>query len=377
MSIRTAIRGKLIARVVTGLAASLAVVTAASGTAHAAPPDPPDPPPSGTIAGSVHFTGCPVSPTSVVIRVREKFFHFDNRITPAANGTFAVEVPRGEYTITPLSEPCPAGRWSPPAPTVQVLAGKTVTVDFRYEMPAKTVKFTPAELVDAVQSPLAGALLRVNGFDPDGSSSHFKASDSTLTIADLPTFRFTAPMHHKDLRSCHLLVCVGIGEANWYVNDVRLDHTTTSFDHGWNVNAFLESGGRELKGFFKSPTTFLVEVDDLMPDINVDNGVAAVRIVPVVANSALTYAVKSSSFDAQIQATGPCNVGVVDVCDDIASYKETVKTQFAGHVADALNSDAARLAINLKIAEKVAAHGLDRVDSLGFDPAGNLILGQF
>jgi hypothetical protein len=74
MSRRTASRGKLIARVVVGLAASFGVVTAVSATAHAAPPDPPDPPPSGTIAGTVRLTGCNISPTSVVIRVRDKFF---------------------------------------------------------------------------------------------------------------------------------------------------------------------------------------------------------------------------------------------------------------------------------------------------------------
>jgi hypothetical protein len=377
MSIRTAIQGKRITRVVVGLAASLSVVTAVSATAHAAPPDPPDPPPSGTIAGTVRLTGCNVSPANIVVRVREKFFHFDSRITTAANGTFTVEVPRGEYTITPLTQPCPAGRWSPPAATVQVLAGRTVTADFRYQMPTKTLMFTPAELVDAVQSPLAEASLRVNGFDPDGLFSHFKADDSTLTIAGLPTFRFTAPMHNEALQTCHLLVCVKFGDANWYVNDVRLDHTTTSFDHGWTVNAFLESGGRELKGFLKAFTTALVEVDDLMPDINVDNGVATVRIVPAVADGALTYTVASSTFDAQIQATGPCTLTSVDLCDEIASYKQTVKTQFAGHVADALNSDTARAAINFKIALKVSSGGLSRVDTFGFDPAGNLILGQF
>src|SRR5690348_10582181 len=80
MSIRTAIQGKRITRVLVGLAASLSVVTAVSATAHAAPPDPPDPPPSGTIAGTVHLTGCNVSPANIVVRVREKFFHFDNRI---------------------------------------------------------------------------------------------------------------------------------------------------------------------------------------------------------------------------------------------------------------------------------------------------------
>jgi hypothetical protein len=360
-----------------GLAASLTVVTAGAATAHAAPPDPPDPPPSGTIAGSVRLTGCNVSPTNIVIRVRETSFHFDNRITPAANGMFTVEVPRGEYTITPLTQPCPAGRWSPPASTVQVLAGRTVTTGFRYEMPTTTAKFTPAELVDAVQSPLASASLRVNGFDPDGSTSHFKPADSTFTIVDLPTFRFTAPMHTKALRTCHLLLCVGIGDANWYVNDVQLDHTTTSFDHGWTINAFLESGGRELKGFLKSPLTALFEVDDLMPDINVDNGVATVRIVPALSDGVLSYTVASSTFDAQIQATGPCNVSSVDVCDEIASYTQTVKTQFAGHVADAVNSDTARTAINLKIALEVSSRGLSRVDSFGFDSAGNLILGQF
>jgi hypothetical protein len=382
MSRRTAIAGKLLGRVfVTGLAASLAFMTAAVGTAHALPPDPPEPPPSGTIGGSVRLTDCNVSPTNVVIRVAEKLHRFDNLIKPSANGTLTVEVPRGEYTITPLTKPCPAGRWSPPASTVQVLAGSKVTVNFRYEMPTKTATFTPTELADAVQSQLARAALRVNGFAPGISLDHSKPNDSILTIGDLPTFKFTAPRHHKTLQSCHLGLCIPLGDANWYVNDIRLDHATTSFDHGWTVNAFFESLGRELKGFYKSPIPFTPEVDNLMPDINVDFGVATVRIVPIVSDGALTYDVKSSSFDAQIQATGPCNLttgfGSIDVCDEIASYKQSVKTQFAGHVAAALNSDTARAAINLTIAQQVSSRGLSRVDTIGFDPAGNLILGQF
>jgi hypothetical protein len=158
---------------------------------------------------------------------------------------------------------------------------------------------------------------------------------------------------------------------------MRLDHTTTTFDHGWTVNGFLESGDRELKGFFKAPFTLNREVDDLMPDINVDNGVATVRLVPIVANGALTYGLESSSFDAQVQATGPCGLSFADVCDDIASYKQSVKTELAGHVTGALISDTARLAINLTIAQHVSDHGLSRVDTLDFDAAGNLILGEF
>ena len=45
------------------------------------------------------------------------------------------------------------------------------TTAFRYEMPPTTVSFAPAELVGGVQSALASASLRVNGFDPGHASA--------------------------------------------------------------------------------------------------------------------------------------------------------------------------------------------------------------
>src|SRR3954447_22095541 len=97
-------------------------------------------------------------------------------------------------------------------------------------------------------------------------------------------------------------------------------------------------------------------------------GRSVVRKVVDRSNGALDYHVVSSSFDANIDATGPCSVAGVDVCGEVSDYRDSITSAFASDAASARDSPVAHAAIDGVLAQQATNAGLTRVDNVLVDP---------
>jgi hypothetical protein len=349
------VKPRLTRTLTAGLVAGAALI-AMAGSAVALPPPGDPPPPAGdpvyAISGRVTVKNCPgITPDRVTVTAMPTNISSDGGgvTRPSSTGTYTIGgLYREKHTVSVRLDPglvCPYARWS--ATSLSVLAPSTTT-NFTYSGPALIKKVNGNILAATLQSKLSGVGLHLDDFGPQVGQSHQQDLASSLTWGGV-SYPFTIPEIQYNLEKC-LIVCVDIGQARFYVNDMDL----MSANFSWFGPNFLgklafESGGREVQGWYTDATTGIVS-DGLMPDVNIDNAQLTASFLPTAINGQLSYNVGSVTLAASIQATGGCDILGIDPCNFFTNYKARVATEIQNAVKAKL-SDAS--------VKKFAADALD------------------
>jgi hypothetical protein len=209
------------------------------------------------------------------------------------------------------------------------------------EPPGQDVRVPTQLLVTVINNVLPGTQLHLNNFGPKHGKSWHKPNDSFVKLPPLlggNQFVFNLPEGVKDL-DCGIL-CPDAGDAKFYVQDWNLNTAQV----GWQSPTFklslsMESNGREIKGFH---TGALSLGDNGVPDVEINNARMDVYLRPIAANGKLSYTITSVDFNANIQATGACNIFGLDICNPLFGYKNTIVSLVETQVRNRLNDQALR-----------------------------------
>ncbi|NDJ18202.1 hypothetical protein [Myxacorys almedinensis] len=208
------------------------------------------------------------------------------------------------------------------------------------EPPGQDVRVPAQLIVPLVNNAIRGTQLHLNNFGPKRGKSWHKPNDSFVRLPQTlggNEFRFNVPEGVKDL-DCGFF-CPDMGDAKFYVQDWNLN----SLQVGWQRPTFklsllMESAGREIKGFHTGALASLG--DNGVPDVEINNARMDVFLRPIASNGRLSYAVTQVGFNANIQATGACNIFGVDICNPLFGYKNTIVSLVETQVRARLNDPA-------------------------------------
>lgn len=209
------------------------------------------------------------------------------------------------------------------------------------EPPGQDVRVPVQLIVTVINNVLPGTQLHLNNFGPKHGKSWHKPNDSFVQLPSAlggNQFGFNVPEGVKDL-DCGLL-CPDAGDAKFYVQDWNL----SSAQVGWQSPTFklsllMESNGREIKGFH---TGALSLGDNGVPDVEINNARMDVYLRPIASNGKLSYNITNVDFNANIQATGACNIFGIDICNPLFGYKNTIVSLVETQVRNRLNDQTLR-----------------------------------
>ncbi len=201
------------------------------------------------------------------------------------------------------------------------------------QAPQKEVRIPTALLASLVESAAGSTQIKLDNYGPrrDNTWLENKSRIKLPTILGGREYRFNIPEYVKDL-DCGLL-CPDLGDAKFYANDVNLDGLQVE----WQQSAFklsltFESGDREIKGHNTGRA-------NIVPDVEMNNTRLDVYLQPIARNGQLSYRVSQTDFDADIQATGGCNIPKLDICNWAFGYKDKITSQIKDQVVSRLNDD--------------------------------------
>lgn len=183
-------------------------------------------------------------------------------------------------------------------------------------------------LVNALNNAAMGTQIHMNNYGADDS---YILLSERLGGSEL---RFSFPTEVLDL-DCGFL-CPDLGDATFYVQDLNLESIQLEWQSpNLKLSLFFESNGREIKGFHSGSIASFG--DNGIPDVEIDNARLDVYLEVVASNGRLTYTVANTAFNANIQATGPCNAFGVDICQGLFHYKDRVVSEIENNVRNRLN----------------------------------------
>ncbi|MCY7273370.1 MAG: hypothetical protein LH702_06395 [Phormidesmis sp. CAN_BIN44] len=208
------------------------------------------------------------------------------------------------------------------------------------EPPGQDVRVPVQLIVPLVNNAIQGTQLHLNNFGAKHGSSWHKANDSFVRLPSTlggSFFPLNVPEGVKDL-DCGIL-CPDLGDAKLYVQDWNLNGLQVDWQSPtFKLGLLMESAGREIKGFHTGALTSLG--DNGVPDVEVDNARMDVYLRPIAANGRLSYTVTRVDFNANIQATGGCNIFGIDICNPLFGYKNTIVSLVETQVRTRLNDSA-------------------------------------
>jgi hypothetical protein len=217
----------------------------------------------------------------------------------------------------------------------------------------------PAPLLSAIANKLVqGSQLRLNNLGPKRGKSWHKANDSYLRLPAQfggGEFRFDLPEKTINL----------VGTAHFYVNDWNLERTEITWQRShFRLSLFLESEGREIKGFH---TGFISLRDGGIPDAEINQARLDIDIKPVVEKGRLSYWVTATNFNASIQATGACKILGFDLCNTLFKYRKELTSQVAAQVQNQLNDPSVRDRVTEALQPALAQLGIGTITELSLN----------
>lgn len=239
--------------------------------------------------------------------------------------------------------------------------------------PPGTEVSLPATLISTlVNNAVQGSQLHLNNFGPKHGNSWHKPNDSYIRLSQPlggTEHRFNLPEKTVDL-DCGTF-CPDLGTGRFYVQDWNLQTVQVAWQRPqFKLSLLFESNGREIKGFHTGSVSL---GDNGLPDANIDNARLDVLIKPVVLNGRLTYQVVSTDFNANIQATGACNVFGIDICKRFFDYKGELTSQVESQVRSRLNDPALRDRIGTVIQPVLTQFGIGTVTKVSVN-GDNLVI---
>jgi hypothetical protein len=333
---------------------------------------PPPPMPSDlTISGRVSVTNCPnVTASDISVDLAGKsrwnsdeFYSVGVTGGPTSFTYSAANVMRGSYVLTPKlrSGACPYGVFSPTTRTTDYfnVANKTISSqNFSYAGPAHVTRIPTTLAVAALNDALSTAKLHLDNFGPAHGASNQLDNGSTASILGLST-TFTIPEYDIDL-DCGL-VCPDLGQGRFYVNEFN----STSVNASWTSRAFavgvgFESVDHEVKGIYTYNDS---RSDNLMPDVEINGARIGFSLAPVAdGHGSITYRRQGDvTFTGSLQATGPCDVFGIDLCDFFGSYKSKITSAVKSGLAAVLDAPAAKAAAATQFRTLLNSLGIGQV----------------
>ena len=360
----------------TGLAVAATAITLMATSAHALPPDDGDPdPPEGShvISGNVSLTNCPgVTRDHITVNARATIRGFEvfGSARASATGAYSItDLPRGSYAVTAKLDPglCRYGEFNPASRQVSAPA---TAVNFTYHGPVKILKVQANLAAAALNAAVQGSEMHLDNYGPRHGQS-FQLDNGSFLRWGGTSYPFSLPEIQYDL-DCGLL-CPDLGQARFYVDRFDL----SSIAVGWGSPSFratlaFESGGPEVKGLYTN-APIGGPYDGLMPDLNIDNASLAVALRPIAEGGRLSYRVSDVALSATIQATGPCDLPLFDVCDFVGDYKARIKSELQNRVRTKLSDPSVRGFAAAALDEYLTGLGMPTVNRV-FIEGDNIVL---
>lgn len=234
----------------------------------------------------------------------------------------------------------------------------------RLESPGIDVSI-PATILSTIANNLVqGSQLHLNNFGSKQGNSWHKPNDSYIRLPQQlggGEHRFNLPEKTVDL-DCGTF-CPDLGTGRFYVQDWNLQTAQVSWQHPqFKLSLVFEGNGREIKGFHTGSISL---GDNGMPDANIDNARLDLFIRPAVLNGRLSYQVASADFNANIQATGACNLRIlgfgIDGCKYLYPYKTELTKQVEAQVRARLNDPALRTQVANAIQPTLNQYGIGTI----------------
>lgn len=235
---------------------------------------------------------------------------------------------------------------------------------------ARTMRIPATLLANVLESSLTGTKMKLHNYGPKHGSSWQLNNASYIQLParlSSQTYRFSLPEVAKNLPW-------PLGHAKVYVNDVNLNRLNVDWSgSALQLQLSFEDSGREIIGkHTKTP-------ESLIPDVQVDNGRATVKLTPIARDGKLSYRLLNRSdvdFTAKMQATGACKIPVVGkICDWLFDYKDRIINEVEGQGRSILNNNAIRGRIENALSDKLRTLGVNEVVSV--QPSGNDIIVRY
>jgi hypothetical protein len=265
-------------------------------------------------------------------------------------GAIALQRPAQAIPDCTGDNPPPICDGRPPRPTPQP----------QPQPPGQDVRIPTQLIVTLLNNALPGTQLHLNNFGSKHGKSWHKPNDSFVKLPPAfggSQFNFNLPEGRKDL-DCGIL-CPDLGDAKFYVQDWNLSNAQV----GWQNSAFklslaMESSGREIKSFHTGRVTL---GDNGIPDVNINNARMDVFLRPIAENGRLSYTITNVDFNADIQATGACNVFGIDICNPLFGYKNTVVSLVETQVRNRLNDPSLRDRVSTAVQPVLNQFGIRQI----------------
>ena len=208
----------------------------------------------------------------------------------------------------------------------------------------KTFHLNTQELAAEVDRLLATAKMRLH---------NHKVQGSYVQLNGL-TFNFQIPRTTVDI-DCGTF-CPDLGDGHFYVNDVNLERADfRAISGGFELSLDLEDAGREVKGYHS------LLGDDGMPDFQMDRPLLKLVSRPVLINRQLGLSFVNSNLTADIQSTGGCNIGGIDICNRIFGTNRKIEKSVEAAALNAMNGGMIQGALRFAIRQYLQSRGINGV----------------
>jgi hypothetical protein len=95
--------------------------------------------------------------------------------------------------------------------------------------------------------------------------------------------------------------------------------------------------------------------------VNINNARMDVFLRPIAENGRLSYTITNVDFNADIQATGACNVFGIDICNPLFGYKNTVVSLVETQVRNRLNDPSLRDRVSTAVQPVLNQFGIRQI----------------
>lgn len=298
--------------------------------------------PMPVLSGSVLVANCNASTSDVIVRLsngrsaqpNSRQLLADGRIRLGYRFAFPLETSSVNLSVSAAMRQgvCSGGSWSPQRAQVNRVPSTAPLLNYAGPV-GHVYRIKGVDLARSLDTTLTSMKMKMNNYQSQSSfiellgfSLPFQVQRTVVDI-DCGTF------------------CPDLGNGYFYLNDINLKSSDVTFEQNYLKFKFnFEDAGREIKGIHSALG------DNGMPDFQMDQLALSVKAFPrLTPQSKLALSFYGSDLDANIQSTGGCNIGGIDLCNKIFGTDRKIQKGVEGAATTALNSSVVQSAVSLGV----------------------------